>query len=259
MTVRNHQKRVIFAGQIWVNKNFKLSHLDYLSQHIEALIFSAPKTIKFEEIEEALQTAFDTKIEKKDLQKSIDELVEKYKDDQYAFEIISIAEGYQFLTKSLYFTSIAEYIKLEAKSKLSKAALETLAIIAYTEPIPKSEAEKIRGVSCDYTVQKLLEKELIEIKGRSDGPGRPLLYGTSKKFLDYFGIASKNDLPQLKDFAAPDSEIGEPRGIEEGTSESQSTDSETAETVNPDAEVITSEVVEGSLAEDATDKPTPSE
>ena len=109
MKALNHQKRIIFEGQIWVYKNFKLSHLDYLSQHIEALIFSASKTIKFDEIKDALQTAFDTKIKKADLQKSLDELVEKYKDEQYAFEIINIAEGYQFLTKSLYFTSIAEY------------------------------------------------------------------------------------------------------------------------------------------------------
>ena len=226
--------------------------MDYLSQHIEALIFSAPKTIKFDEIKDALQTAFDTKIKKADLQKSLDDLVEKYKDEQYAFEIINIAEGYQFLTKSLYFTSIAEYIKLEAKRKLSKAALETLAIIAYKEPIPKSEAEKIRGVSCDYTVQKLLEKELIEIKGRSDGPGRPLLYGTSKKFLDYFGISGKKDLPQLKDFANPDSEIGEPKGIEEKAPETES-----AEAIVGESEVSVTEV--GSVAEDATDKPTPSE
>lgn len=252
----NHQKRSIFACQIWVNKNFKLSHLDYLSQHIEALIFSAPKTIKFDEIREALQTAFDTKIKKADLQKSLDELVEKYKDDQFAFEIINIAEGYQFLTKSLYFTSIAEYIKLEAKRKLSKAALETLAIIAYKEPVPKSEAEKIRGVSCDYTVQKLLEKELIEIKGRSEGPGRPLLYGTSKKFLDYFGISGKKDLPQLKDFAAPDSEIGDPKGIEEVT-DKEKNEGDSTEVATADGEVTVLE--EGSVSEDATDKPTPSE
>jgi len=231
--------------------------LDYLSQHIEALIFSAPKTIKFDEIRDALQTAFDTKIKKADLQKSLDELVEKYKDEQYAFEIINIAEGYQFLTKSLYFTSIAEYIKLEAKRKLSKAALETLAIIAYKEPVPKSEAEKIRGVSCDYTVQKLLEKELIEIKGRSEGPGRPLLYGTSKKFLDYFGISGKKDLPQLKDFAAPDSEIGDPKGIEVAASAGDKNEANPNEVTTVNNAETPSE--EGSVSEDATDKPTPSE
>ena len=86
--------------------------MDYLSQHIEALIFSAPKTIKFEEIKTTLETAFDTKIKAEDIQKSLDELEEKYKDEQFAFEIVKIAGGYQFLTKSLYFTSIAEYIKL---------------------------------------------------------------------------------------------------------------------------------------------------
>ena len=225
--------------------------MDYLSQHIEALIFSAPKTIKFEEIKTTLETAFDTKIKAEDLQKSLDELEEKYKDEQFAFEIVKIAGGYQFLTKSLYFTSIAEYIKLEAKRKLSKAALETLAIIAYKDPIPKSEAEKIRGVSCDYTIQKLLEKELIEIKGRSEGPGRPLLYGTSKKFLDYFGISSKKDLPQLKEFISPENEIGVPKAIDEKV---ESTEDGTALV---DGGASASEA--GQVSEDSSNKPTPSE
>lgn len=227
--------------------------MDYLSQHIEALIFSAPKTITFGEIKSSLESAFDTKIKKADINKSLEELVSKYKDDQYAFEIIQIAEGYQFLSKSLYFPSIAEYIKLEAKRKLSKAALETLAIIAYKQPVPKSEAEKIRGVSCDYTVQKLLEKELVEITGRSEGPGRPLLYGTTKKFLDYFGISGKKDLPQLKDFALPDSEIGTPGDITK----------EIAADADANKPVIEGDVAAvaeaGSVSEDATDKPTPSE
>ena len=76
--------------------------------------------------------------------------------------------------------------------------LETLAIIAYKQPITKGEVEHIRGVNCDYAVQKLLEKELIEIRGKSDAPGKPIIYGTSKSFMDYFGINSVKDLPQLK-------------------------------------------------------------
>lgn len=189
--------------------------MDYLSQHIEALIFSAPKTIRLEEIKSALESAFDTKIKKKDIVQSIEEIKAKYQDEQYAFEVVEIAEGFQFLSKPLFFDTIGAYIKQEAKRRLSKAALETLAIIAYKGPVSKSEAEKIRGVSCDYTVQKLLEKELVEITGRAEGPGRPLLYATSKKFLDYFGISGKKDLPQLRDFAQPDQEVGEKKSIEE--------------------------------------------
>jgi segregation and condensation protein B len=78
--------------------------------------------------------------------------------------------------------------------------------------------EKIRGVSCDYSIQKLLEKELVSIEGRSEGPGRPLLYGTSQKFMDYFGLKSLKDLPKPKDFKEPDSQIGEQAPIEEEVS-----------------------------------------
>ena len=97
----------------------------------------------------------------------------------------------------------------KSKKKLSRSALETLAIIAYQQPVSKSEMERVRGVSCDYAVQKLLEKELIEIKGRSTDPGRPLLYGVSSKFMEHFGLASMKELPKLKEFKLPDNAIGE--------------------------------------------------
>jgi len=87
--------------------------------------------------------------------------------------------------------------------------METLAIIAYKQPVTKSELEEIRGVSCDYALQKLLEKELVLITGRSESPGRPLLYGTSDKFMDYMGIRSLNDLPRPKDFKETENVIGE--------------------------------------------------
>jgi len=106
-------------------------------------------------------------------------------------------------------------LRQTTKKRLSRAAMETLSIIAYKQPVTKSEMEKIRGVSCDYAVQKLLEKELVDIKGRSDGPGKPLLYGTSEKFMDYFGLKNLGELPKPKDFKEPDSEIGEKAPIEE--------------------------------------------
>ena len=92
---------------------------------------------------------------------------------------------------------------------MSTSALETLAIVAYKQPITKSEVEQIRGVNCDYAIQKLLEKELIEIKGKADTVGKPLIYGTNDKFMDYFGINSLNDLPTPKDFRQEENEIGE--------------------------------------------------
>ncbi len=97
-----------------------------------------------------------------------------------------------------------------SKKKLSQSALETLAIIAYRQPITKLEIEQIRGVNCDYTIQKLLDKDLISISGKAEGPGRPILYALSQYFLDYFGINSVLDLPHLKDIAENNHlEVGE--------------------------------------------------
>jgi segregation and condensation protein B len=90
--------------------------------------------------------------------------------------------------------------------------METLSIIAYKQPVTKSEVEQIRGVSCDYSIQKLLEKELVTIKGKAESLGRPLLYGTSGKFMDYFGINHLKDLPQPKDFLPEENQIGEEKG-----------------------------------------------
>ena len=101
-------------------------------------------------------------------------------------------------------------IPQKLKNRLSTAAHETLSIIAYRQPISKAEIEHVRGVNCDYSIQKLLEKELIEIEGKSDGPGKPLVYGTSKNFMDYFGLKNPTDLPKLKDIMLPENMIGEP-------------------------------------------------
>ena len=119
------------------------------------------------------------------------------------------------MTKGAYHGIVGAYIKIQSSRRLSTAALETLAIIAYRQPVVKSEMEKIRGVSCDYSVQKLLEKELIAISGRSEGPGRPLEYSTSDKFMEYFGLRDMSDMPKIKDFNIPDYQVGEPAPLEE--------------------------------------------
>jgi segregation and condensation protein B len=142
-------------------------------------------------------------------------LAERYQDPVHAFEPVEIAGGWQFMTKGAYHNTVAVYLKQTTRKRLSQAALETLSIIAYRQPVSKSELEKIRGVNCDYSMQKLLEKELVSIVGRSEGPGRPLLYGTSEKFMDYFGLKSLKDLPQPKDFKEEDNAIGEQAPIEE--------------------------------------------
>jgi len=189
--------------------------VDYLKQHIESLIFTTEQPITVKEIRNCLKEVFERSFKEKEVLEVIEQLQQQYQQEQYSFEILEIGGGYQFLTKGIYHKTVGQYLKITTKKKLSRSALETLSIIAYKQPTIKSEVEKIRGVSCDYAIQKLLEKELIAIVGRSDGPGRPLLYGTSDKFMDYFGLKSINDLPKPKDFKDPDEQIGEQAPIEE--------------------------------------------
>ena len=189
--------------------------MEYLAQHIESLIFTTEHAISIDEIKGCLEETFETNFKKKEIEQALEFLIKRYQDEAFAFEIIEIAEGYQFLTKGAYHQTVGTYLKQTTKKRLSRAAIETLSIIAYKQPVSKGEMEKIRGVSCDYSVQKLLEKELVTILGRSEAPGRPLLYGTSEKFMDYFGIKSLKELPKPKDFKAPESEVGEAAPIEE--------------------------------------------
>lgn len=177
--------------------------------YIEALIFVAENPLPAETIRLCLAEAFGQEMGIEQVNQALVELKAKFDSTEHAIEVLEIAGGFQFMSKPAYFGPVAALIKLNNKKRLSQPALETLAIIAYKQPISKSELESIRGVSCDYSIQKLLEKELVSILGRSDGVGRPLLYGTSEKFMHYFGLKSMKDLPKPKEFKLPDSEIGE--------------------------------------------------
>lgn len=139
-------------------------------------------------------------VSKEYIQEAINHLMEKYTSTDFSFELIYISEGYQFFTKPIFHSYVRSATLQNNKKKLSKAALETLSIIAYKQPITKAEMEFIRGVNCDYSVQKLLEKKLVDIVGRSEAPGKPLLYGTSPFFMQYFGLGSIEELPKLKEF-----------------------------------------------------------
>jgi len=152
---------------------------------------------------------FDADVPNEDIEQAINQLSDKYASDEFSFEITKVGGGYLFYTKPAYQASIGIMLKHQSKRRLSNSALETLSIIAYKQPIIKSEIEKIRGVNCDYSVQKLLEKELIEIRGKSEAVGRPLIYGTSPNFMEYFGINDLKDLPTPKDFAQDENSIGE--------------------------------------------------
>lgn len=184
--------------------------MDKLAQHIESLIFVSEHAITLKEIKGCLDETFDTTFKPVDIEDTILSIIERYQGEEFSFELVEVSSGYRFMSKSLYHNTVGTYLRQTTSKKLSKAALETLSIIAYKQPVIKSELEQIRGVSCDYSVQKLLEKELVEIVGRSEGPGRPLLYGTSEKFMDYFSLKSIADLPKLKEISNPENIIGEP-------------------------------------------------
>lgn len=183
--------------------------MDYLVNHIEALVFCSPKPISENEILSCLKEMFDADVPEADIAQGLNELRERFNSEDHSFELVKSGGGFQFLTKPAYQASIGILLKQQSKRRLSNSALETLAIIAYKQPVTKGEMEQIRGVNCDYAVQKLLEKELVEIKGKSEGVGRPLLYGTSPKFMDYFAINDLSELPTPKDFSKEENTIGE--------------------------------------------------
>lgn len=152
---------------------------------------------------------FGADVPEEDIVNAIQRLEERYQSDEFAYQIQKVAGGYQFLTKPAYQASIGILLKQQSKKRLSTSAMETLSIIAYKQPISKTEIENIRGVNCDYAVQKLLDKGLIEITGKADTVGRPMLYGTTVKFMEYFGINDLNELPVPKDFSGEVNMIGE--------------------------------------------------
>jgi segregation and condensation protein B len=177
-----------------------------LIPHIEALIFASDKPLTPAEITDLVNQAFgfmEDKIEVEQIDASLEGIVEKYNSEFYPFEVRQSGGGWQFLTKKDFHKTVAQLNGEKFLKRLSAAALETLAIVAYKQPVTKGEIEAIRGVSSDYAVQKLLEKELIIISGRNEKlPGHPLIYATSKNFMDYFGINSPEDLPKIKEVLA---------------------------------------------------------
>lgn len=185
------------------------SPMDFLQNHIEALIFCSPTPTKVADIKACLSEMFNADVPDEDITGALQRLEEKYQGDEFAFQLYKAGGGYQFLTKPAYQASIGIMLKQQSKKRLSTSAMETLSIIAYKQPISKTEVENIRGVNCDYAIQKLLDKGLIEILGKAETIGRPLLYGTSPKFMEYFGINDINELPTPKDFTNEVNTIGE--------------------------------------------------
>ncbi|MDA8235521.1 MAG: SMC-Scp complex subunit ScpB [Clostridia bacterium] len=161
---------------------------------IECVLFIANEPV-------SLQTICDiAEIEKEDALELLRELQEEYRQRRRGLQIIEIAKGFQLCTKPEFASYIERYYKPQTSAGLSKAALETLAIVAYKQPITRGEIELIRGVKVDKAIATLLEKDLIKEAGRKDGPGRPVLFGTTQDFLRYFGLKDLKDLPDPEEF-----------------------------------------------------------
>ncbi len=176
--------------------------IEQLMPHVEAIIFASERPITLIEMTEMIGQALEETIEAERIATCIDAIREKYEADFYPFQLREAGGGYQFLTKKAYHKTVLQLNGDKYIKKLSTSAMETLAIIAYKQPITKSEIEFIRGVSADYSIQKLLEKELIMITGRNEEMvGKPLTYATSKNFMDYLGINNPAELPALKDIS----------------------------------------------------------
>jgi segregation and condensation protein B len=158
---------------------------------LEALLFSTHHPLTAGRLAELLELE-----STKPIRRAIKDLNEQYISGDRSFRVEQVAGGYQLLTVPEFGDILKRLHQREVDAKLTKAALETLAIIAYKQPILRADIEAIRGVACGETIRSLMEKHLVKIAGRAEIPGRPILYGTTKRFLELFGLNSLKDLPQ---------------------------------------------------------------
>ena len=161
---------------------------------LEAMIFASDSPLTINKIKEVLGD-----IGAREIRKAINILNERYESCHSALMILEVAGGYQMVTRPEYADYVGQLYKSRQAHRLTQKALETLAIVAYKQPITKPEIEHIRGVNVDSVLRTLIERNLITVVGREKGPGNPLLYGTTKDFLEYFGLNSLDDLPKLKE------------------------------------------------------------
>ncbi len=168
--------------------------IEELKRIVEALLFATSEPLTPEKIASIVSG-----VKKEDVEEAINQLAQEYDEAQHSFQLVGVAGGYQITTRQDYSVWVSRLYEDRAKQKLSRAALETLAIIAYKQPVLRSTIEAIRGVNVDGVLRTLLERNLIRIVGRGEGPGRPLLFGTTKQFLVYFGLNRLADLPSIEE------------------------------------------------------------
>ena len=169
-----------------------------INKIVEALLFASPEPLTQAHLNSIIEPDLvDPELTK--LENIIEDLQNKYSENDNAFTIVQVASGYQLVSRSEYEIFIRRLLKKSGRLALTNASLETLAIVAYRQPVNRFEIESIRGVDSSGVLKTLLSKNLIKIKGRDSGPGRPLLYNTTEKYLEYFGLNNITEMPKLSE------------------------------------------------------------
>jgi len=173
-----------------------------LKKLIEAIIFTSNKPVTIKELKYYFKD-----FETKELRSVLKELINDWENVEHGFNLVEVSNGYQLRTKSEYSDEIINFNKEIKKFRISKASLEVLAITAYKQPLTRLEIEQIRGVDCSGVINQLLDKRLLEIRGRKEVPGKPFLYGTTDDFLETFNLKSIKDLPTLQEIEDMEPEL----------------------------------------------------
>ena len=168
--------------------------MEDLKRIIEALLFASPEPLSVARIKLIIQG-----VETEEVTQALESLKDEYAQESRSFQMVEIGGGYQLATKPDYSVFVGKLVESRTRQRLSKAAMETLAVVAYKQPVVRSTVEGIRGVNADGVLRTLMERDLIRIVGRGDGPGRPLLFGTTREFLLQFGMNKLSDLPGMKE------------------------------------------------------------
>jgi segregation and condensation protein B len=193
-----------------------------LARVIEALLFSAQKPLATKEMVDVLRRAGDednpaaagpnqfTKVREAEVAAALQQLKIEYIEQEHGFQLIEKAEGWQLATDPKYAQWVRELFPASKPARLTAPALETLAIIAYRQPITRADVEAVRGVTIDGVLQTLMERGLVKIAGRAEIPGRPLLYSTTQFFLDHFGLRNLDELPNVEELRRRDLPVASP-------------------------------------------------
>ena len=182
-------------------KDIEVKEIKNPAAAIEAIMFAAGYPMKYDKLAEVLG------LTPSEIKRYVSELAEKYNDDDHGIMILMFPETCQFCTKEAHLPLIKEALGIKRGGNLSNSSMEVLAIVAYNQPVTRSFVDLVRGVDSNYAMNSLIDKGLIESCGRLDAPGRPMLYGTTDKFLRVFGISSVNELPEIEILRASDEQM----------------------------------------------------